>query len=151
MTRITCERARDLIPDEPAGLSGAGSRQALEEHLAECAECRAEADVVRAVRRAVVPVPANLESRVLASAHGRATARWGTTGQLAMAATLAAAVLGGTLLFRGLEERSEPAAEASPGEAATVPLLEDPLLRGGSVLGQLTEAELQILLERLES
>src|SRR5581483_2173342 len=49
---------RDLLPVYAAGRLGAEQHAAVEGHLAACAECRAELELIRAVIRAyAVPVP----------------------------------------------------------------------------------------------
>lgn len=49
---------RDLLPIHAAGRLDAGERAAVDAHLAACADCRAELDVLRAVGRAyAVPTP----------------------------------------------------------------------------------------------
>lgn len=155
MMILTCDRVQDLLPELARGGLDGTERAALEAHLEDCAECRAEYDVVRAVSASVPAVPGALAARVLSATRARPRARrWGSPGQLAAAATLAAAVIGGALLFDGGgAPRPAPQSESEPAAAAevAVPMLDDPVLRGGSLLGDLTEAELQALLEKMES
>lgn len=155
MTSLSCDRVHDLLPEYAAGALDAVRRGLVDEHLAFCAACRAESELVAQVRASSLAVPAALEGRVVAAVRGRPAARrWGTPGQLAAAATLAAAVIGGALYFEG--GRNGPIASSgtsAPGasESSVLPGVERPPLVGGSVLGDLTEAELQVLLDRMES
>lgn len=152
MMSIGCDTVRELLPVLDRG-TPAEVRQAAEVHLESCAECRAERDVLHAVARALPEVPAALEARVLAAQQARLGARrWGSPAQLAMAATLVAAVIGGTLLIDGASLRqASPALPTDTGVAAALlPAVADPLLQG-SLLPELTEAELEALLEEMDS
>jgi anti-sigma factor RsiW len=146
---------QDLLPEHAAGALDTGRRGLVDEHLATCAECRAESEIVARVRASSLAVPGALEGRVVAAVRrGPLTRRWGAPGQLAAAATLAAAVIGGALYFDG--GRNGPIASSdttAPGvsESSVMPGVERPPLVGGSVLGDLTDAELQVLLDRMES
>ena len=153
MTALNCKEVRELLPLGLAGYQAAGVAQ----HLATCPECRAEAEVIARLRQTAPAVPAGLETRVLGAVRARTVRRtWRSPRQLALAATLAAAVIGGTLLMRVIDQGNSPPAaadSAGPGGQPSVPLpvLEDPALYGGSVLSNLTEAELESLLTRIES
>lgn len=151
MKALTCEEVRELLP-APGGEAGE-----VTHHLAGCAECRAEAALLASLRASAPAVPAALEQRVLGAVRARPLRRaWAGTRQLALAATLAAAVIGGGLVMRALDQgRDRPvSAGSSPtGEpnGGTLPVLEDPAVYGGSALSSLTEAELESLLNRMGS
>jgi hypothetical protein len=153
MTALTCEQVRELLPLGLAGYRAAGVTQ----HLATCPKCRADGELIARLRRATPAAPAGLDARVLGAIRARPVRRpWPNPRQLALAATLAAAVIGGTLLVRVLDQGSSPpAAAGSAGSGGQplvpLPVLEDPALNGGSVLSNLTEAELESLLTRIES
>lgn len=155
MTSLSCDRVQDLLPEYVAGALDPVRRDQIGEHLAICAECRAENEIVARVRASSVSVPPALEGRVMAAVRRRpGSRRWATPGRLAAAATLAAAVIGGALYFDA--GRSGPLASSDPalpvvGESSVLPGVDRPPLVGGSVLGDLTDAELQVLLDRMES
>jgi hypothetical protein len=68
-------------------------------------------------------------------------------GRMAMAATLAAAVFGGSMMFGRLTERETAPADLSSLSWAAA---EDPLLHGRSELQELSVDELENLLAELE-
>jgi predicted anti-sigma-YlaC factor YlaD len=154
MTALSCEQVRDLLPDWATGREVA----LVAEHLASCPHCRAEASTVAALRNASPEAPAGLEAMVIRAIRARPARRaWRNTRQLALAATLVGAVIGGSLLIEVLGNQDRelpPAASAGAGTASAgslLPVLEDPALYSGSVLSNLTEAELESLLARMES
>lgn len=150
MKDLTCARVRDLLPELMAGILDAAHRDTLNAHLQRCSECAAEARLVAAMAAASVPVPSGLEARVLAAVHTRPVVRpWAAPGRLALAATVAAAVIGGSLLFESNREGPQPNPAVPPLAEEAIPTLRDPLLGGGSVLAELTEAELEALLEQM--
>jgi hypothetical protein len=153
MTALGCEQVRDQLPDYVSGgkLAGVG------EHLASCSDCRAEAGLLAALRNASPQAPPGLEARVLHATRARTVPRaWGSARQLAVAATLVGAVIGGSLLLQTVgsgDPRPTATGNGSAGESpeALLPVLEDPVLNGSSVLSNLTDAELESLLARMES
>jgi len=155
MKPLSCEQVRDLLPDWDSRTPSGDSRTAMAAHLEGCANCRAEAALLAGLRRSLPAVPATLEWRVLNATRRPPARRWLTVRQLAVAATLAVAVLGGSLLIEVAARRAGdgPAPAITPGISAGVllPGLEDPILVGRSVLPSLTEAELESLLARMES
>jgi anti-sigma factor RsiW len=157
MGRNDCEQARDLVPLLIRGQLLPDDAAVTEAHLSACAECRAEMDVVHAVSRDIAPVPAGLQARVLLAVR-RPPRRAGLVNRLAMAATLAAAVLGGSVIFERWAQQRLP--EANGGalvmEDGMPPLVswgvsQDPLLQGSSSVTQLSLEELEILLQELDS
>jgi hypothetical protein len=157
MNGYDCDAVRDLLPAIVRDDGGAGAA-AAREHLARCASCRAEAAVVRMVQDALEPVPPGLEERVLSAVRVAATPRRRSPARLAMAATLAAAVLGGALIVERFgtpwtAERDDLLLAEFDASAAS--LLgwvggEDPLLHSGASLEELTVEELELLLAELE-
>ncbi len=47
MSKLNCEIIRDLIPSYVDGICSQSSREAVEEHVEECAECRASLETLR--------------------------------------------------------------------------------------------------------
>lgn len=154
MNTHACEQVREHLPE---WVSGSG-RPGIDEHLAGCTECRAEAELLSAIRRAAPTAPPGLEARVLAATTARPVRRaWRNTRQLAIAATVVGAVIGGSLLLQVVGGADGGAPGSSSSTTGTVagdpllPVLEDPVVNGGSLLPSLTEAELESLLARMES
>jgi hypothetical protein len=154
MNTHACEQVRENLPEWVAG----GVQPVVDEHLAACPDCRAEAELLRAIRNAAPAAPAGLEARVLAAARARPLPRaWRSTRQLAVAATMVGAVIGGSLLLQVIGSAHDGAREGGSGTSASVaadaplPVLDDPVVNGGSLLSSLTEAELEALLARMES
>lgn len=149
---MTCEIARDLLPELVSGALDRALADAVERHLDVCAACAAERGVVALVRAAVVRPPAGLESRVVRAVRtgGRAQ-RLPQARRLAVAAMAAFAVLTGGLLLRGVvSDETEPA----PGMADVTlgwPVVQDPILRATPALHDLSVEELESLLAELES
>jgi hypothetical protein len=155
MGRNDCEQARDLVPLLIRGQLLPHDAVVTEAHLGACAECRAEADVVHAVARGLATVPAGLEARVLLAVR-RPLRRAGSVNRLAMAATVAAAVLGGSVIFERWAQQQVPeGGGALVMEEGMPPLVswgvsQDPLLQGSSPVTQLSVEELEILLQELD-
>jgi predicted anti-sigma-YlaC factor YlaD len=156
MGRNDCEQARDLVPLLFRGQLLPHDAAVTEAHLGACAECRAEADVVHALARDVVKAPSGLEARVLLAVR-RPLRRAGSATRLAMAATVAAAVLGGSVIFERWRQQQVPEAGGALLTEEGVPSLvswgvsQDPLLQGSSPVTQLSVEELEILLQELDS
>ncbi len=154
MNQPTCEHVRDVYPDVSNGSADAAVVREVHAHLATCAECRAECAVVDAVRAQQIAVPAGLQQRIAQAAARRP--RWQVSrARLALAATLAAALIGGGLFLR--LDRSEPAAQLTPAQVrASAPGLgavgvEAAMLSGKSSLDDLSVEQLETLLGEMES
>jgi anti-sigma factor RsiW len=161
MNRYDCETVRDLLPLLVRGEVLPYARSGAEQHLAACDECRAEVALVRVLSASAPATPAGLEARVALALRARTVAapRW-TPGRLAMAATVAAAVLGGSVVF----ERSgyyKPSSEmivqntSFAGDDAAAPLSwaagQDPLLHGAARLQELSIEELELILAEMDT
>jgi hypothetical protein len=158
MSRYDCEQMRDLVPLLIRGQLLPHEAAATEQHLESCGDCREEMALVRAVAAAVPVVPGGLEARVvLAVRRPRPRSSW-SPSRLAMAATLAAAVLGGRLVFDRWASPPTP----EPNGGAIVfddnfsPVMgwavaQDPLLQSGSSLTLLSAEELELILAELDS
>jgi anti-sigma factor RsiW len=150
-----CDNVRDLLPLQQRGQLLAGEAAAVDTHLTGCAECRREAALIGAVLRAGPAVPAGLEARVLLAVRAGAVRRRRTPVRLAMAATVAAAVLGGSLVLQQLGHvpAGAPAGLADDLAAPAVSwaVAFDPLLQASSALQQLSLEELELILLELDS
>lgn len=150
-----CESVRDDVPLLAAGMLDDARAREVTLHVAECASCRAESDLV-ALLRTVSVAAVGLESRVLrAIAIPAPPPRW-RVGALAAAAGLVALIGGSAVL---LQSRSadgpdvvavgfEPELEAAELSWAA---RTDPLLHGGPGLAALSDEELELLLQEMES
>jgi anti-sigma factor RsiW len=152
---MTCETARELLPELSAGVLAGGLdvalESALERHLERCASCAAEAEVVALVRAAAVVPPPGLEARVARAVRSGAVTRRPLVAvrSLAVAATAAFALLTGGLLLRDFVGD-----DAEPGLAEVTlgwPVVQDPILRAAPALHDLSVEELESLLAELES
>lgn len=157
MGRIDCEQARDLVPLLIRGQLLPPDAEASEAHLLECGECRVEADIVRTVAVSEARVPAGLEARVLLAVRRPARRTW-SPSRVAMAATLAATVLGGSVIFerwagQGVLEPAGSTVVFEDSQPATMSWAvgDDPLLQSGATLVGLSMEELELVLQELDS
>ncbi|HUF50316.1 MAG TPA: zf-HC2 domain-containing protein [Longimicrobiales bacterium] len=153
MNRYDCDTMRDLIPALVRGELLSHETAQAERHLDACAECRDELALVQLMQDSLAPVPAGLEARVLMAVRAAPLSprRW-APARLAMAATLAAAVLGGSVIFERIYQRETPSvAVIEAASELSWAAAEDPMLHGGSQLHELSIEELEILLAELES
>ena len=155
MNNLNCEYVRDVYPDVLSGAADALVADVVRDHLATCADCREEAALIAALQHAPAPVvPAGLHERVVQST-ARPRARWRIhAGDVAMAATLAAALIGGGIY---LQQQKQPLADA-PAPAAVRPAhslgavgVEDALMTGKSSLDDLSVEQLEKLLGEVQS
>lgn len=152
-----CEEVRARLPELAAGsLRGEGTAW-LEAHLWACESCAAELRLVRALGAHEVALPAGLETRVRSALdEARRPRRRLPVARLAMAATVAFALITATLLAGG-DDAGENGPDAPAGtqeglvEAPAWPAVDEPLMRGGPALYQLSVEELEMLLQELES
>lgn len=153
-----CDWTRDSLPGYVRGELADPATAVLTQHLAGCEECAADERVVRLLQ-ASLDVPPGLEGRVLMHVRRPVAApRWYAPRRLAMAATIAGALLGG-LAF--IERYGDPATTPdltmdADGHLVSWAAAEDPLLHGPSFimeyeLPQLTDEELEQLLAELDS
>jgi hypothetical protein len=157
MTSMDCETTRDLLPLRLRSELLRHEATRVDAHVAACAECRADRALLEALARSAATVPAGLEQRVIAAVAAPVRHRWLPTG-VAMAATLAAALIGGALLMQRAGYDLTP--DGVPGglvfEESMTPAVswvmhDDPLLDGGSTLQQLSVEQLELILAELES
>lgn len=165
MTTMGCDSARDLAPEWVRGALEPGAAREVAAHVAACDDCAAEANVVRALLGAPVDVPAGLHERIIL-AVGRPAAPWyrGHGRAVALAATAAGVLLlGRSVLDREPGDAAPggapvPVAEASGsvlGEALAPPYSgwpgADGVLAGSVVLQDLSDDELELLLQEMDS
>ena len=169
MKNLTCERVRDLLPEWLAGSLGGEGPAAVREHLSGCAVCRQEEALLRAVLAVRPEPPAGLEARIQARVRAELPAglegeerrvlafrrrgwRSWTPAWALSAAALVALSLGIGVVWNG----ETPAVTSEPLEvAAQEPLPEawlwdDGLVAGAPVYEDLTDEELQALIEEME-
>lgn len=148
-----CDNAavRDLLPDLLGDAPGSPALSAARDHVASCEACRAELELLAAVRKAV-PAPRVDPDRISAAIPAyRPAPRWQRVLH-APAFRLAAAIVlvaGLGSLFRDAPDRAAPdtadarpvAASAGAGTAGELSV--------GAPLGDLSEADLRDLLSEL--
>ena len=171
---MTCERVCDLLPDWVEGRLEADEAAAIRTHVESCAECAAEAEVVRLIATAgPVSAPEGLEARVVAATLAAARdlrvsggsqsdvrpirPRWAVPQWALGAAAVLVLALGTPLLMDRMADSSdadtivdtpvEIAAVEDP--IATVWASDDGLIAGAPVLETLTDEELALLLEEM--
>jgi hypothetical protein len=142
-----CGAVRESIPDFAAARLPVADRVRVESHLSSCADCRAEADVVRLLYATRPEVPAGLLERVTRDVPSRRAERawWGLT-----AAAVAALALGiGIVSDRTPDPTQAAPAFAREAEEGEIWLSDDGLVAGAPALDDLTDEALLQLLEDL--
>ncbi len=147
MSEHLCTEVRERLPAYVAGQLDRGATARVHEHLAGCAQCRAEHELAVLLLGARPAVPEGLVERIQTSLrYERATVRrpwWGLA-----AAAVAALALGIGAASSGRDRAVEPAAYAV--EDTVDPWLSDEgVVAGAPVLSDLSEAALQSLLEEM--
>jgi len=145
MNMMNCDTVRDLYPDLVNDKLDTTTAARVRSHVASCDECSAEIAILDNIRQPI-QVPVAFENRVAQAARKRP--RFGR-GEFAMAATLAAALIGGSVIFE-MQNRTVvvPVADAPHVGAVGV---EDAMLTGTRSLEDLSVEELQKLLGEMES
>jgi predicted anti-sigma-YlaC factor YlaD len=143
MNPFDCEAIRDLLPSLTRGEMLSHEKVLADLHLDACADCRAEADIVRAIQ-VLAPIPDGLEARVITAVNRRRIGG-ARSARMALAAMLAMAVVGGALIVDRVTGGADLDVEAVSWAAA-----DDPLLHGASELHELSIEQLELLLEELE-
>ncbi len=151
MSRVSCELVAEKLPDRLQERIGEIARLEVDEHLAECADCRSLWDLMMAMGRSRPAVPEGLHNRVLEAVASPRRRQW-IPSHVAMAATVVFALVTAGLLLSpgspfssGSDRGEDVAATGSPVRS------NDPLLHGGPGLGQLSVDELQRLLAEMDS
>jgi len=153
-----CGRIRELLPELVRGELSVRAAIIAKTHADSCAECRDELRLVRMLSDNLAPLPAGLEDRVIMAVRNvrpMPSRRW-SPAHLAMAATVAAAVIGGSIMYRvvgfntpAVDLTNETATlndQSAVGWAAT----EDPMLHGASFIQERTVEELEMILAEID-
>lgn len=151
MNELTCAWVRDRLPEYARAELDPAVAGAIEAHVPECESCTSELELVGILRDLRAPVPAGLDTRVLSAAATRHRAGTWSPGRLAMAATVAFALVTAGIVWQS--NGDDGAARPDLAGPATVDWTtgEPAILRGGVDLGSLSEEELMKLLEELDS
>jgi hypothetical protein len=155
MSNLNCEYVRDVYPEVLNGSAQPVIVQSVRAHIASCDDCRAEIAIIEAIHARPMRVPDGLHDRVMQSASQRPS-RWQfSRNDMLMAATLAAALIGGSVLMRRPEPRPTTVATPAADETATRSLgavnVEDAMLSGKASLDDLSVEQLEKLLQEVES
>jgi predicted anti-sigma-YlaC factor YlaD len=150
MTNLNCEYVRDVYPDVLHGKADASLAQRVRAHIAACDECRDEAMLLEVLYAQPAQPPAGLHERVVLNVT-RPQSRWRwSRSDLAMAATLAAALIGGGVIMQS--NRAQTGERAIAAEAAIGFVgVEGIMLSGKGSLDDLSVEELETLLGEMES
>ncbi|MGH7506776.1 MAG: anti-sigma factor family protein, partial [Longimicrobiales bacterium] len=136
-----------------AGLLDAAEAREVDAHLARCADCATERDLVAALRSTAQRPPAGLDRRIVRAISvppARTARSW--VRPLAIAAVAAFAVITGSLIVRsGTDVSDVPVGDMAASVAPAWPSVQDPILRVTPVLHDLSVEELESLLAELES
>jgi hypothetical protein len=156
MMNLNCEYVRDVYPDVVNGTAAKSLEQEVRAHLADCDECRAEAALVDALRAQHIAVPAGLHERVARAVAEPPRRGWRLRpSDVAMAATLAAALLGGGLYMQSQNHAEAPAKATAVLRAPAHGLgsvgVEDAMMSGKSSLDDLSIEQLEKLLGEVQS
>lgn len=141
--QVECGWVREALPDLVTGRAPDAER--IERHVAACAECRAELDLVRllhASRADVGEMSESMLERIIHEARRRAPAR---TGWALSAAAIAALALGLGIVSNGTPTEI-PVREAEEGELW---VSDDGLVAGAPALDRLSDEALLRLLDEL--
>jgi anti-sigma factor RsiW len=148
MNEHECGWVREAIPDHARGRSSAAEAERIDRHVAACADCRAELDLVRllyASRPRVPEMPHAMLERVEREARRQPPARtwWGIS-----AAAIAALALGIGIVSNDAPSTEVPAfvREAEEGELW---VSDDGLVAGAPALDDLSDEALLQLLDEL--
>jgi predicted anti-sigma-YlaC factor YlaD len=156
MTNLNCEYVREVYPDVLNGTAASSVVHDIRAHIASCDECRADIAVLDALHAHVVHVPAGMHERVR-QAVLQPRSRWRLSrSEIAMAATLAGAIITGSVLMQSPQSvEQKPAARAVPAVAQPHQTLgtvgvEDAMLSGKSSLDDLSVEQLKKLLGEID-
>ena len=148
MNDMGCEGARELIPLWVAGATDADESAGVEQHLAACAECRAEAELVRSLFESRPEVPEGLAERIETAVHFQAGAVRRPWWGLAAAAVAVLAIGIGVTGDRSPTLVDVPV-YASEDAESELWLSDDGLIAGAASLDQLSDEALEQLLSEL--
>jgi hypothetical protein len=173
MTGTGCEAIKDLLADVAAGGLSQDEVDPIQHHLDSCADCRAELELLRGLRAALIQelaVPPNLEGMIQARVKeefGQALEegvgsrspevgaqprhRWVPTWALSAAAVTVLALGTGIIWNRvSTDGRLDPLAVASQEPLPESWLWDDGLVAGAPVFDGLSDEDLEALLREFE-
>lgn len=151
MTNLNCEYVREAYPDVLRGSAAVSTAAAVRHHIATCDECRAEAEMIARLQVAQPQVPAELHERIMAEVATRKRSRRFAPRHIALAATVAAALIGGPLLLNRLRAPELAAPVSAGNRGLGVVTVEAAMMTGTGSLQDLTVEELEQLLGEIES
>lgn len=153
MTPLNCEHVCDVLPELVSGKLSSIDEAAVRAHLQSCVDCQVQLELVTAISRSRLSVPDGLHARVVTATRTRRVPAW--TGRMTLAASIAVAVIGGSVLLMQRDfvpdtavpvaVQPEPSAEAGAGWLS----VEDAFVSGAASLRDLSEDELKKLLSEL--
>lgn len=169
MKTLGCEEIQELLPEWMAGVLDNTQEEAVAQHLSGCAACQKEEALLRGILNSRPQAPKGLEARIQARVrqefHGgsirlergvsavrsRRWRRWTPTWALS-AAALAVVSLGIGVLWNGqsTDVSTDPLEVAVQEPLPEAWLWDDGVVAGGPVYDDLTDEELQALIEELE-
>lgn len=155
MKELNCEYVRDVYPDvlngsgsgSGSGRLGWGAEQQVRAHLAACEDCRAEAAVLELLHAQRLVAPEGLDTHALTALARSTRSTRVPRHALALAASVAIALVGGSVLLQIPARTAAPVAVKAYGFVG----VEDAMLSGKASLNDLSEAELELLLQEMES
>jgi hypothetical protein len=148
MSDFACATIRELIPDFVSSRLAADDLDAVEAHVTDCGDCRAELELAQIILGSRPRVPAGLLERIAraAAAERRAPARpwWGVS-----AAAVAALALGIGMSSERTQAPLEVPGFAYEVEEGDVWLSEDGLVAGAPLFEGLSDEALLTLLDEM--
>ncbi len=143
-----CETVREQLPELSAGLLSPTRVTEVERHLASCAECRAELELLALLRRARPEPPTPMAEGIMRALSERPAPASRPWWGLAAAAVAAVALGIGVLPSRTDRTGDVPSYVAAHGDDGLW-LGEDGTIAGAPALDALSEEELEALLEEI--
>ncbi len=156
MTKIECAEVKDLLPESIRRELEESERAVVAAHVASCASCSEEVELLRRIQAAAVTAPTShaseIKSAVAAEMGSDAGVEYGQTGRrdrwrLAAAATVALA-LGTALIWQRAQALPEVGPLGQDPFAAVWPSDDDDVA-GVPMLADLSDEQLALLLEEL--
>ena len=159
MNAMTCEVLADRLPDWAAGRVAGPEAAAISAHVQTCADCAAQAAVLRALVASRPAAPAGLSERISLAleqpSHGapRASTRWRRPAWAISAAAVLVLAVGTALLRQTAAPTAVTVASSALGdvveEESVVWIADDGAVAGAPVLDDLSDEALATLVEEL--
>jgi len=167
MSRSDCTDVRELLPEWVSGTLDPDQLEAVESHISTCPSCTGEAALIRMLVAGRPEPPSDLQERIRSRVREELVAgerpgksrvlrlprRWPVTPVWALsAAALAILSLGIGVLWQGgtPEVTVDPVEVASQEPLPEAWLWDDGVVAGAPVYDDLTDEELQALIEEME-